>query len=168
MPNLLNVEVGKRNPKGNLSKLLKSLSELNKETFEVGHFQEQGMHYSGKTFPELMEFHASGGDEVTTVPVRDPRAVFQFRFAGSKRRPVKETFGNNWLTGSSQQIKQDMLELLAKLMKSDYKSIFGDESLMRPTKPKANGSTAPLVDSGELKDNVAYKLSTDKRVVTDD
>ncbi len=154
--------------KSNMDKLEKRLKALAKMKTKVGYFQEQGEHYSGMTYPELVALHSSG------VPSKNipARPIFEIAYMsydvnkstikkdltkylskiGRSTSPIKvTTIGKNFVNSFSQHMLP----------------IFGDTSKLKSNSPytqhlKTQAGVEPnnpLVWTGDLRDNLSYKLN---------
>jgi len=124
---------------------------------EVGHFKEQGLHYSGLTYPELMYIHHTGsnsgsGGPLVRRPVLDKVFLNNKNLNDSrikaavtrwKKRPPSEM--------STNKLLKEIAQRIAKL----EKDVIGN-----PKELTVTANPTPLRDTGDLKDNVAYRINS--------
>lgn len=139
----------------------KKLTSISGEGVEVGHFQEQGEHYSGYTFVELMYYHHTGSDPRGDQPVQ-PRPVLNFlRAFLNLSDPKYNRAIRNWFKRPPSSASHGkLLADIGALISEEEKAIFGNSALLTVT-----DNPTPLVDTGDLRDKVAYKTSVNKVVV---
>jgi len=156
-----------------LENLLKQLKDLEKESVEIGHFQEQGQHTGSKmSYPGIMRLHHTGATIKTTGVVIPPRpilSILEFRLQGSG--PQLKQAVKDWAKKSlSRESSLNLLEDIGKSVVVMEKDIFGDPSLLTPNSENTrkrvgvDGPDAPLVDTGSLRDKVAYRTTIDNTV----
>ena len=148
-----------------LDMLTQKVKELEQQTVEVGHFKEQGMHYSGYSYVELMELHAFG--DGVKLPARPMLAVAKSKLKRSIRRskPVKKAL-EQWARSKSRNASSMVLEAVGETAAIMEKNIFGKTSAEIPanspyTIAKKLGvkRNSPMKDTGSLKNKVAYRTS---------
>lgn len=151
--------------KGNTTdKMRKNLIALNKENVKIGYFAEQGKHPSGMTFAELMALQEFGTEDIPKRPVFQ---ITAFTKAPNKSRAVNGAV-RNWtrdLAGPANT--RTLLNQIGRYYQKELKGLFGDGSALTPNSPltiRIKGRDEPLVDSGELRDNLAYKNSIDEKI----
>ena len=152
----------------NLDKLEKRLKALAKLKTKVGYFQEQGDHYSGMTYPELVAMHSSG------VPSKNIPARPIFEIAYMSYDLKKSTIKNDlkkYLSSigkSSAPIKVEQIGInFVNSFSQHMIPIFGDTSKLKPNTPYTQHlktlagveANNPLVWTGDLRDNLSYKLN---------
>jgi hypothetical protein len=142
-----------------LDQIANSYKELTGETIEVGHFQRQGKHYSGLTYPQLLKIWEVGGPNGTGF-IKSSKKQFMLRFnkivEDRKYQSVISQFNEKTHLKSTGVNK--FLNMIARIVKEDYKDIFGIRS-----SPHMPGDT-PLYETGDLADNTAYRTSKGRRV----
>lgn len=143
-----------------LEKLIKNVKRLNGQSVQVGHFQEQGIHYSGMSYPELLQYWFVG------VEVQG--------FAGRLRQDVRSQFIHDYF--NSDKISKDpriteaindwkrealhrdnaktMLDKVGRVLMTEYQQKFNVKQ-----GPHMNGTATPLYETGELASSTAYKTS---------
>jgi len=153
----------KKNAKG-LEKVLKHFQSLDDLEIFTGYFKEQGNHSSASgegeslSYAEIMELHHFGTDNIPSRPLLSI-ATGELKRGNDKDllQFCKDACGQiGKLPSNSKKIGREM---------RDYsKAIFGDMSVMDSNAPLTQalkGRDEPLVDTGELRDNLAYKTSLD-------
>lgn len=155
----------KRTKNNRLDKIVKQLKSLANDEVQVGHFQEQGLHYSGFSYPELMAFHHTGGDPNNGSPVI-PRKLLDILWARhrnlEKNPQIKAAFTRWRKRPLSEESNKKLLDEIGRVIAKLEKAMFGDP-LALPT----NGSNlSPLVDTGDLRDHTAYKTSRNPKART--
>lgn len=145
-------------------KIRKSVKDIHQENVQVGYFAGQGQHASGLSFPALMAIHEFGTDDIPKRP------VFQITAFGAKPQKssrIKSAI-RNWssnLTGRADA--KLLLDTIGKYYQKELQSLFGDTSALASNSPitiRIKGRDEPLVDSGELRDNLAYRNSIDEEI----
>lgn len=160
----LNIKVKKT---GNMfEKLTKGISDLNNEKVQSGHFEEQGEHYSGHTYPELMALHHNPEGNGFDFP---PRPVLDILFHRNENldNPQIKTILNKYRKLEPNEANNKLLlEELGKYLVKQEKEIFGSSALAPNAQSTIDqkGKNSPLVDTGSLRDKVAYKTSKDKTI----
>lgn len=147
-------------------KLVKGINDLNDEYVEAGHFDEQGTHYSGYTFPELMALHHNPEGNGFDAPPRPVLDILFHRFEKLDSLKIKRVLANYRKMAPTPSNNKKLLSELGRLLVREEKSIFGSDDLA----PNADytvrqkGFDAPLVDTSSLKRKVAHKTSKNKKV----
>lgn len=134
------------NPKGNLGKLLSKLQKLNNQKIEVGYFSEQGLHPTGDSFANIMKIQPNGwqimnlmGNAIKT-DIRKKNGVVGHEL--------------NKLVHTNTQPIQFLVDLGNTYAHYSI-NYFGNDMLL--TYPTWNPT--PMVDSGELARNFAWRTS---------
>jgi len=155
--------------KGNsLDKIRSNIRKIDGERVEIGYFEEQGLHNSGLSYSTLMALQEFGTDEIPHRP------VFQITAFGNppqKNARVKSAI-RNWSKAllnkdNNKDNSKQLLDTIGKTYQEALLSLFGDTSMLTPNAPltiSLKGRDEPLVDSGELKDNLSYRNSIDKEI----
>ena len=154
----------KKNAKG-LEKVLKHFQSLDDLEILTGYFEEQGNHQGAASegndisYVDLMEMQHFGTDKIPSRPLLSISAGELKRgYDKDLFRFCKDACGQvGRLPSNSKKIGREM---------RDYsKAIFGDVGAMDSNAPLTQalkgGRDEPLVDTGELRDNLAYKTSLD-------
>ena len=155
--------------KGNtLDKLAKQIHTINGESVEVGHYETQGLHPSGFTYPELMAIHHTGNPE-DNLPARPVLSILAFRMFSPNRvkDPVIRRAITKWLKGPiAPSSNINMLNSIGRELVRKEKAIFGSGVLVKnaPRTISIKGSNSPLIDTGDLRDHTSYKTSIDDKV----
>ena len=148
------------------AKLVGAMKNLRKADAQVGYFKEQGRHSSGFSYPALMYLH-----EVIGVPSSSGkvyRRLFEITMMLNQRALLEQTKKN--LYKQLNRLDSDptsTLEAFARGAQKAIKSGFGNSSILPPNSPstvKQKGFNAPLVETGDLKSELAYKVSTKKGI----
>lgn len=149
-----------------LNKLVGGIRNLAKEKVQIGHFESQGMHYSGYTYPQLMALQHNPIANGFNFP---PRPVLDILFFRNERLDAPEinTILKKYSQGGPTPSNNKMLlDNLGKFLRRKEKEIFGS-SVLPPNAPmtiKKKGRNSPLIDTRQLLNKVAYKTSVDKTV----
>ena len=151
--------------------LLSRLRDLQKDQGSIGYYAEQGQHStSGLSFVDMIAIHSFGSTKVK-IP---PRPVLDLTFSlydplsknMTLKRDLKLYFSN--IKSKTPRIKAgQILENVLGDYVEKVRSYFGD-----PTKIESNSAftqwlkeknglvpNSPLVWSGELRDNLSYKIN---------
>ena len=136
---------------------------------EVGHFEAQGMHPTiNKSFVDIMKLHHNGGSVSGSIP-NPPRPVLDilnFRAPNLLRSPKLLEEGKTILKSGDSSDR--MLSSIGKSLVISEKSIFGDPTVLHPNAEKTiiqkHGADTPLVETGVLRNKVAYRTSKNKTI----
>ena len=159
------MEVKVQKNRNRLQELVKGLQKLDKDFVEVGHFKEQGTHYSGFSYPKLMEIHHNGGNTAGSSPL-PPRPVLDILFFRNRNltdmmfKRAFKAWGGRTLGTRSNGI---LLEDLGKVLQDKERKIFGSSDLAPNAVPPKNRNE-PLVATGDLRSKVAYRTSTSRKI----
>lgn len=146
-------------------KLVQQIKKIDKESVQVGHFREQGLHPSGFTYAQLMAIHHNGGNPSGNTPL-PPRPVLDILFFKNQQLtdPKFKNAFKAWKKRSSNDSSDEMLlEDIGRILREKEKAIFGSSELA-PNAVPPKSTNNPLIDTGALKSKVAYKTSTGKQV----
>lgn len=152
-----------------LDKMIADLMQVDGQDVQVGHFASQGLHSKiGLPYPQLMRKHHAGytwvkpGGQEREVPPRPVLDILGFKLGGFKNpklRLMMKLWGKmNFSPAATKLMMNEIGKTIAKM----EKKIFGDTSLLEPNHPltiNKKGFDAPLIETSELKDKVAYKTS---------
>lgn len=148
------------------AKLIGAMKNLKKANAQVGYFQEQGRHSSGFSYPALMYLHEVVGIQSSSGKVY--RRLFEITMMLNQRSILEQTKKNLFIQLNKLDIDPtNTLEAFSKNTQKAIKSGFGNSSILPPNSPvtvKQKGFNAPLIETGDLKDKLAYKVSTKKGV----
>jgi hypothetical protein len=153
--------------KGNqLERLVKSLHGLNGETVQVGHFSEQGKHYSGYTYPELMALHHNPRANGFDFP---PRPVLDILFAKNLNldsQGIKRILSQYRKMELNENANNFLLDSIGKYLREQEKKIFGSSELApnAESTQEQKGKNSPLIDTGDLRRKTAYRTSKNKEI----
>lgn len=149
-----------------LEELVKKMSSIQTENAYIGHFQEQGLHsQADMTYPELMKLHHNGGDmgAVYNVP---PRPLLDYLFQANANLDdsrVTEAI-NIWLKSPfNKKDHKKLLNTIGKIIAEKERDMFGQSPPLAPNSDWKL-TNEPLVDTGELRDNVAYMNTMDGKI----
>ena len=148
---------------GNELKKIQKLLEKDKDvSVSVGHFEEDGKHPSGMTYPELMQLHHVGtGVGKGAIP---SRPVLTILITQVERDPKKVFFGMRAVFKDGYNIEETkkLFHKIGKRMVKMERAIFGDPRLIAPNSPLTielkGGENTPLIDTGRLRRKVKYKV----------
>jgi len=130
-------------------------------TVEVGHFEDQGKHYSGYTYPELMAFHNKElGFENAHVPPRPILDITKFR-VGNSSSSVFVGMDKVFESGLSKRSLKSYMKLIGSRIKDVEKDVFGDSALTKNADVTIilKKSEKPMIDQGDLKNKVEVRLT---------
>jgi hypothetical protein len=150
-----------------LDQIANSYKELTGETIEVGHFQRQGKHYSGLTYPQLLKFWMTGvTPDGKSVPIKNVKAQFNYMIqrSGFSRQFMMELKDWNKTSHLKKNTVNKLLILLGRAAKEDYKDLFGMRSFPFMPQTTSDDHSTPLYETGDLADNTAYRTSKGRRV----
>lgn len=155
---MLNGKIVRKGKK--FDKLKRSIKNLNKEFVQVGHFGEQGVHYSGMTYPQLLAFWFIGVEQDGSMGRlrQDVRGQFTFDYFLRKqiaRDPKMKAALNKWadraLSGDN---TATLLDDVGEILRREYALTFNVKQ-----GPHMLGTETPLFETGELAGTSAYKTS---------
>lgn len=132
----------------------------NKICVEIGHFEDQGKHYSGYSYPELMAFHnKEDGFENSHVPPRPILDITKFRVDNATGE-VFTGLDKVFASGLSKRSLKSYMKLIGKRIKDIEQDVFGTHEL--PANAEVTivlkGSDKPMIDQGDLKNKVEVRL----------
>lgn len=138
--------------------MLNMFKEFGTYRAEVGHFEEQGNHPDAKhsdgspmTYVELMALHAGGTDNIIR---RDILAVLKYvKNPQLKGGQYGRAFKHMMRAEASAQRAKEAVEKVAKSLRNEEQSIFGDPKYLAVT-----SNPTPMVDTGATKRAVTYKV----------
>lgn len=148
-----------------LEKALKNINRLNGEFVEVGHFNSQGKHYSGLTYPELLLYWFIGVDipGIAGKVRQDVRSQFvhdYFLTGKLKGDPVIDKAIKQWF---KEAFKRDnaktLLSTIGQHLMKKYESEFNQRQ-----GPHMLGTATPLYETGELAESTGYRTSRNTSV----
>lgn len=141
--------------------LLQSLKNLKKQYISVGHFAEQGQHYSGMSYPDLMNLWARGGPDLKNPRVKAPRELLRTTIQALKDNPNLEIAFKEWIAQADKaDTSEKLLDSFGKYLSDYYRDIFGKVGPFMA--PDRNGT--PLLETGDLKSKVGYKTSKNRSI----
>lgn len=156
--------------KNNLKKLARMAAKLEKAYSDYGYFKEQGIHTESQLpFPMLMSIQEFGRRD-GRIPPRKPFAITLWQD------------GNKILIKTMRQLKKHLMSASGKVsipinptletfgaMGVYYtRKVFGVGTLLdnAPSTIRQKGRNNPLIETGELKKNMAYRTSANKEIKT--
>ena len=147
-------------------KLSKSLQKTNKTKVDIGYFAEQGIHQpSGRPYPEQMALLEFGDEDIP------PRPVFRITSLRSPPNKLQRTrkILRAWAASLTKKVNVNTtLDRFGSLYSEKIKNIFGKSPPLTRSADLTiflkGGRNTPLIDTGDLKSNLAYKNSIDKEV----
>lgn len=146
-----------------LNQIVHQVQKLRNYTVQAGHFPEQGVHKSGYRYDELMAFHHNGGNPDGDSPVV-PRPVLDIVWANNLKLDdprFKKAFVMWCQRPPSKQSDTKLLDDIGKVLATLIKDTLGN-----PAKLPVTNNPTPLVDTGELRANVAHRDTLSKKVRT--
>ena len=159
----------KKNKSNQLDGILKRFKSLNNETLKVGFFEEQGMHEDSEmSYASLMTILEKG----TSDGRIQPRPVFEttaFQLHPSAVQKPKSIITNMIKDLGTKDTVGKRLDELGMLYQDHVKNKFGNAAVKGNSNNaestiRQKGNNTPLVDTEDLKNNVAYKNSKTKRL----
>lgn len=142
-----------------LEKRLKAIAD---REVSIGMFKEQGEHYSGFTYVNLLRYHA-GGDPRKNLPPRNPLYIAKM-LNPVNTSPLKANLRkhlSNLKTGGTGSAEK-VLEGVGEFYRDKVRDVFGDEGLLQPKTPstqaRSNSPGTPMMEEGSLASKVAYKI----------
>ena len=133
------------NPKGNLGKLLTKLQKLNKQKIEVGYFAEQQLHATGDSYANIMKVNYNGW-QIMNLVSNAIKADIR-KGSGTLAREL------NQLVHSNQEPTKFLMDLGNTYAHYSINYFGNDQFLVVTYNP------TPMVDTGELADNFAWRTS---------
>lgn len=131
---------------------------------QVGHFKDQGEHYSGMSYPELMEFHHRGtGVGPGEVPARPVLTFVGESVDNTTFRPMQDVFRSRYTLKAILEALTDIGENI----KDIEQDIIGSSPPLKANAPRTliiryqegrGTENSPLEDTGDLKDNVEVRI----------
>jgi hypothetical protein len=144
-----------KNKDSDFEKSIQKIIDVHNENVEVGHFEEQGVHYSGMTYPELLALHHRGIEGV--FPPKQIITLLYFKLL-SLDTPEVDEIKNQWLKNKD---CKKLLENLGRYISKVEYDLFGRVSF--PYMPP-DATKTPLFETGDLRSKTAYKTSKDNKV----
>lgn len=141
-------------------KKARSLQELDGESVEIGWFEEQGQHSTGRSYPEIMRYHARALPEEGAFIKRDPKKVVEVFHKPSKEQKIFEIISDKLenLDKSNEQVLDSIGRHYTALLASKM-------GLPVPgLNPASPGNPDPMLDTGETKDKTSYKTSLNPKL----
>ena len=141
-------------------KLRKTIKALNNQHVKVGHFSEQGIHYSGMTYPQLLAFWFIGVEQDSLMGRlrQDVRGQFTFNYFISKQIAIDKSMKlalKKWAVRSDAgDSTAGLLDDVGKALRQEYSLTFNVRE-----GPHMMGTATPLFETGELAGTSAYKTS---------
>ena len=137
-----------------LEKMLASIKSLNGQNIKVGHFREQGKHYSGMSYPALLKFWAFGVSGIK----QDVRQQFVHDYFMS-RAVEKDVMYILPLQAWSKNIADPnstgkLLAQVGRLLADRYKLRFNERK-----GPFMLGTITPLYETDDLQNKTRFKTS---------
>lgn len=158
--------------KNKLPHLKKMAQKLAKANAEYGYFKEQGLHPDDNpriTYANLMNAHEHG---TPTIPARKPFAISLFQNKKTILNFTLKALDKYMMTASNKMLipLENTLSTFGSLGVYHTRALFGSTALLPNQEPirKKSGSktSSPLVDLGDLRDNMAYRSSESKEIKT--
>lgn len=155
----------KENQNSLLKKLIKRTGNSGPtRKVEAGHFQQQGLHYSGHTYPDLMRIHHTGinfktGERYTPRPVL---SILRGHKSRLKNHPRTKQALSDWSRSTlTSRDDNKLLTELGKVMVSLERRIIGNLSYLPLTT-----NITPLQLTGDLRNAVSFRTSTKGKVIS--
>lgn len=144
-------------------KLIRSVRSLDNKVVSVGFFADQGNH-SGSKMPYTNLMYIQEVHGVRSKAGLVHRRLFELtamRHRNEIISNVKNSISRNFPNSPNQILKDFGQDVQGKLREG-----FGDTSLLphnAPTTIAGKGSNSPLIDTGELKSKVTYRVRQRKK-----
>lgn len=156
--------------------LLKFLTELDNQYAQAGYFDSQGVHSGerntqGLSYAELMKIHEDG---VSSMKI-PPRPIFSMTFTGSEKEIVRESLqifkrDLDGVARTRYRSPKGTLNAVGMVIKEHLHRMFGSAQLeenlywWRTSKSLKGSSTRPMIETGELRDKLAFANTIDNKV----
>lgn len=149
----------KFNQNGNLAKLVKKLQSVHNQRVQTGYFKEQGEHPTAEmTYAELMRIHEYGDGNFPARPVfKNLRFDIRNEIKPHLIKQLRMFVKNPTYT------REHLFDSVGKWVADKAFDIFGNRGGNYLT---VTYNPSPLIDTGSLESNFAYKVSFIGRVVT--
>lgn len=146
--------------------LSRGIKDLNNESVQVGHFDEQGKHYSGLTYPELMAVHNNPVAHGLDWPPRPVLDILAHKNRKLDSPQIKRILKKYSRLEPSEINNAMLLDEIGQFLREEEKKIFGSGELApnSPVTVAQKGSNNPLIDTGDLRNKTAYRTSKDKTI----
>ena len=137
-----------------LDNMIAELMKADKQWVKVGHFQEQGMHYSGYSYVELLRRWHNADQYFKGSKPKRILVVTAFALRGLNLPSVSQV-RDKWFADRD---TKKMLERLGVIMRDIEMSLFG--KINGTDMPKVPGEKdTPLLETEDLKEHTTYKTS---------
>lgn len=143
-----------KNRSGGYHKWVEKVKEVDEQWVEVGHFAEQGQHYSKLLYSELMALWHMG--KVPNQPARMLMSVLYAKLQNLEHPTIRKARDEWKRTGNT----NGLLDRMGRELRAMEKGLFGAVSEQMP--PDSTGT--PLVETGSLRDKTAYKTSKNSNI----
>lgn len=131
---------------------MQKLKKLNNQKVDLGYFEEQGLHSSGDSYVEIMKIHELGEYGMPARPVLGNVSIL-INSDFERSTGALGTFINSLVHTPSSSIS-DELDKLGSVYAHYSERIFGNPSYLTVT-----FNPEPLVDTGELAENFAWRTT---------
>lgn len=132
---------------------MQHFQKLSKTDIDVGYFKDTGDHSEAEVpYATLMAWHEEG---MGNYPSRPALQGGMFVYAGSNKLSIRS------LVGQVGKIDRN-IHVTAKEVSEVIKSVFGDTYMLADNAERTiaqKGRNEPLVDRGELRDALDYKVN---------
>ena len=148
----------RRKKTNNLGKLFSKLKAIHNQSVSIGYFKEQGLHKdSDMPYANLLYIHAFG--LVYGAPSRDIMSKIKPMLQGgaSQKKFFKDVLKDYFKNKIS---STQVFSRIGEKYRDDGRNVFGN-----PTMLEVTNNPTPLIDTGDLKNNFAYKTSITMEVV---
>lgn len=156
----MKVKIIRKTNKKVLNKLFAKIKNINDQSVSIGYFKEQRPHSKANMpYANLLYIHAYG--LVHGAPVRDVMSHLKPMINGGNPESgmildrLRKYFNNKY---TAEQVFSD----IGQEYRDKGKSIFGNPSYLVAT----SSNPTPLIDTKELMDNFAYRVSINMRIIT--
>jgi hypothetical protein len=136
----------KFNPNGNLGKLLKRLNQINNQKIELGYFNEQLPHATGETYANIMTAHGNGFMIMDYIKFDVESDLLKSNGAIAKEI--------NYFLSSPSTSAGMLLDNIGNTYAHYSTYYFGNSDKLYVT-----FNPTPMVDTGELADNFAWRTT---------
>ena len=148
--------------KGKTRKLAAALDELAKEKVQIGWFKEQGNHSSGDSYVDVARTNALGIKDGRLRPRRDPKAIVENFEKPATQKEVRKIISRK-IDNPKKVTNEQVLNEIGQHYQKSLKKKLG---VPHPLNPAGPLNPDPMLDTGELKDNVGYRTSKNKNIRT--
>ena len=135
-----------------LNRIMREIRELDGKTVKAGVLKNAGKESNGTSIVDVAIYNEFGTSKIPSRPF--------LRIATDKNQNTWQRESERIVDNVINQRAADF-NSLGNRMKNDIKNVIGDKSLLTPNAPatiRRKGHDKPLIDTGKLKDAIAYEV----------